>query len=205
MDDPLSDTLDQWQPREGDTDAVERHVWRHIGRRRRRRRALLCVGAGLLLAAGFSSAGFWYRAREDRQLERQYLAALDLQANARADSLEATLRWMKDDLQLTPEQFARVRALHSQALDQLVALHREIEGAQRQAVALEIQRKEQDRIDFLASESVSELRRSLGQRGSTLVSGLVEATSQVLTEDQRRRYVSAVGPSLARDDALAHD
>jgi len=205
MNDLLSDLLDRCQPPADSDESMERLVWKKIAQRRRRRVGLLCAAAGLLMGAGLSSAGFWLRQREDRQLQQRYLAALDLQAAASPDALEGTLRWMKDDLKLTPEQFARVQTLHRGALDQLIALHREIDTAQRQATALEDTRRQEDRIDFLASESVSEHRHSLGQQGSVLVSGLVQATAAVLTEDQRRRYEMAVRPSLDRDDALAHD
>ena len=205
MNDPLDDLLGRWTPKPASPESVEADVWRQIGRRRRMRTGLLCAAAGLAVGVGLASLVIRGRLRSDRDLQARYVEALDLRAREPADSIDATLAWMKDDLHLTPEQYARVQALHRDAQQKLVALHREIAEADRAAKALEDERLKRDRIDFIAAETLSEEERSLGRQGSLVVSNLVRATSAILDPTQRERYASAVEPSLVSDHALDHD
>lgn len=141
--------------------------------------ALLIVLLGLL--AGAAAHVGWYHWRRG--------------AVAGNDDVVA---WMKTDLQLTDEQFARIHALHDQSGPQLREFATRAAQMRAEFEAFEHVRRTEGRVDFLAFARCLETWRRIDRDWSNVTRELVAATADQLTPDQRARYLTRLTPAPVR-------
>lgn len=124
---------------------------------------------------------------------------------ASRDNLDAQLAWIQHDLQLTAEQYARIKAIHEQSSPHLNALASRVKRMREEFAAFERQRKTVGEIDFLEFAQFVQERRRIDNECLQSTRQLVDATAGVMTPYQRERYLNLLplahrpGTSSARD------
>ena len=107
-----------------------------------------------------------------------------------ANGLDAQLAWIKHDLDLTPEQYARIREIHENSSPHLLALASKVARMRDEFAAFERQRKTTGEIDFLEFAQFVEQRRHIDRECLQSTRQLVDASADVMTPSQRERYLS---------------
>jgi hypothetical protein len=210
--DPLDELLDRWTLAYPDTSGLQRDIWQRIaatqpgflaqlgGWFRRPAFSLLFVAACALAGLAFFE---WHEARLQRQvnavLARQYLRVIDpaLGAPSGSDSMDRELVWMRDELRLSPAQYARIRELHETLNSELVALEKERLRVRQETAALEEERRTEGQIDFLVFAGLVKIRQNLDLQSFNSMQRLVSATATIMTPDQRRRYLDYVQAAIS--------
>ena len=146
------------------------------------KRTILVLSLGL--AAGAAAHVAWFAAHRP----------------APTDTLENQLAWMQSDLGLEPEQFARIKHLHEQIEPRLIELAAEVERLRGEFAAFERERMEAGEVDFLKVARAADQRRSLGRECDASTTKLVAEAAQLMTPEQRKRYLEILAPAL-EDDA----
>jgi hypothetical protein len=215
--DPLDELLDRWNPEDPDPSGLQRDIWRRIADARiaaSRPGFITQAGAwfrrpafSLVFAAACALAGLavleWREARRQHQvnaeLARQYLRVIDpmLGAPSGSDSMDRELAWMRDELRLTPVQYARIRALHETLNSQLVALEKERLRVRQETAALEEERRTEGQINFLVVAGLIKIRQELDLQSFHSMQQLVSATATIMTPEQRRRYLDYVQAAIS--------
>ncbi len=113
------------------------------------------------------------------------------------DSLEGQLSWIRAELDLSDEQYARIKDLHEASSPRLRALASEVARMQAEFIAFEETRRTTDQVDFLEFARFVETRRNVSRECLESTRRLVLATADVMTPEQRSRYLGMV----ARSDA----
>lgn len=113
---------------------------------------------------------------------------------ARADDLDAQLAWMRDSLQLSPAQFARLKELHEQSSPRLQALAAEVGRMRGEFAAFERERQSKGQIDFLEFARFVDQRRAVDRECLESTQLLVHAASEIMTAQQRKRYLALLDP-----------
>ncbi len=113
------------------------------------------------------------------------------------DSLEGQLSWIRTELNLSDEQFTRIKDLHEASSPRLRALAAEVARMQAEFIAFEETRRTTDQVDFLEFARFVETRRNISRECFESTRRLVLATADVMTPEQRSRYLGMV----ARSDA----
>jgi len=108
------------------------------------------------------------------------------------DSLDGQLAWIRDELKLSDEQYARIRELHQASSPRLRALAVEVARMQEEFVAFENTRRTADRVDFLEFAKFVETRREINRQCVESTRRLVLATANVMTPQQRAHYLGIV-------------
>ena len=123
---------------------------------------------------------------------------------AGAENLAAQLAWMQERLELTPAQFARIKELHERSSPRLLALAGQVAGMRGELAAFEQERKTAGQIDFLEFARFVEHRRAVDRECLESTRQLVLAASEVMTAEQRKRYLTLLDPTrhAAGKDAL---
>jgi hypothetical protein len=112
------------------------------------------------------------------------------QARAQGDGLDAQLAWIKRDLELSPEQYARIKAIHEQSSTRLEALATRVARMREEFAAFERQRKTTGEIDFLEFAQFVNERRRVDRECLQSTRQIVAAAADVLNPSQRERYLS---------------
>jgi hypothetical protein len=108
-------------------------------------------------------------------------------------TLACELAWIRDELDLSQEQFDRLARLHEMTEPRLLALADQLDGLRRQFDAFEAQRKGEGEIDFIEfSEFIAERRQTKNAYEDSSRS-LVLASADLMEPEQRQRYLSLVG------------
>jgi hypothetical protein len=209
--DPLDDLLDRWNPEYPATSGLKRDVWQRIAAVRPG--LLVQLGAwlrrpafSLVFAAACALAVLaffeWHEAQRQRQvnaeLARQYLRVIDpaLGAPGESDSMNRELAWMRDELRLSPAQYARIRELHETLNAELVALEKDRLRVRQETAALEEERSTEGQIDFLVFAGLIKVRQDLDLQSFHSMQRLVSATATIMTPEQRRRYLDYVQAAI---------
>lgn len=108
------------------------------------------------------------------------------------DSLEGQLAWMKDELKLDDNQYARIRELHEASSPRLRALAVQVARMQAEFAAFENTRKTADRVDFIEFAQFVEDRRLINRQCLESTRQLVLASADVMNPAQRARYLGLV-------------
>lgn len=137
------------------------------------KRALLTLLLGL--AAG-TAVHFGYFAHHHRQ----------------ADTLEGQLAWIRAELKLSDSQFARIRDLHQASHPRLREMAAQVAQMHAEFTEFERTRLKSDRVDFLEFARFVETRRELNRECLDSTRQLVLASAEVMTPEQRERYISLV-------------
>ncbi len=146
-------------------------------------RALLVVIAGI--ASGVLAHVAWFNARQP----------------AAGDSLDSQLGWMQQTLQLSPEQFAQIRALHEQSSPRLLALATQVARMRGEFAAFEQGRRTTGEVDFLEFARFVEQRRAVDRECAESTRRLVLAASEIMNPQQRETYLTLLNPALKTIDA----
>ncbi len=119
------------------------------------------------------------------------------------DQLDCQLAWIRTELHLTDEQYARVRAIHEATSPRLLALAAQVAQMRDEYAAFDRTRLATDRVDFVEFARFVEQRRAIDRECLALTRQLVVATSETMTPAQRERYRGLIGPAFANVDGLA--
>jgi Spy/CpxP family protein refolding chaperone len=122
-----------------------------------------------------------------------------------ANGLDCQLEWMKTELKLSNEQFARIKAIHEESSPRLLALAAQVARMREEYDAFEHERTTSGQIDFLEFAHFVEQRRAVDRECLTSTQQLVADTSQVMTAKQRERYLGLLGPVLQTGTHLTID
>lgn len=106
--------------------------------------------------------------------------------------------WMKTDLQLTDEQFARIQALHDRSGPQLRELATQAAQMRAEFETFERVRRTEGRVDFIAFARCLDIWRRIDRDWSTATRHLVDSTAGELTPEQRARYLTRLTPASVR-------
>ena len=109
------------------------------------------------------------------------------------DSLDGQLSWMRQELNLTDEQYARIRELHEASSPRLRALAADVARMQAEFAAFENTRRTSDRVDFIEFAQFVETRRNINLQCLESTRQLVLASAGVMTPEQRLHYLGLVG------------
>jgi Spy/CpxP family protein refolding chaperone len=108
------------------------------------------------------------------------------------DTLEGRLAWMKTELRLTDSQFARIKELHQASHPRLQAMARQVALMQAEFAEFEVSRRTSDRVDFVEFARFVQNRRELNRECLDSTRQLVLASAEVMTPEQRERYIRLV-------------
>ena len=111
---------------------------------------------------------------------------------APTDTLDGQLAWMRTELQLNDAQFARIKEIHQASGPHLRALAAQLAGLQAEFRAFEQSRRTTDQVDFLEFARYVELRRHVSNESQDSTQRLVLAATEVMTPEQRQRYIRLV-------------
>lgn len=115
---------------------------------------------------------------------------------APVDNLATQLEWMHESLQLSPEQFARIKALHEQSSPRLLALAAQVGRMQEEFAAFERERQTVGQVDFLEFARFVERRRNVSRECVNSTRRLIFAASEVMSPTQQERYLTLVDAAL---------
>jgi len=121
-----------------------------------------------------------------------HVAYYRLQAPVGADSLDTQLAWMKSELNLTDEQYLRIKELHQASSPRLRALAAQVGELQKEFSAFEELRRTRDRVDFLDFARFVDARRHVNRECLDSTRELVLASAEVMTPQQRQRYLRLI-------------
>jgi len=116
------------------------------------------------------------------------------------DSLDGQLAWMKGELHLSDEQYARIRELHEASGPRLRALAAQVAMMRQELTAFERTRRASDRVDFVEFARFVEARRSVNRECVESTRALVRAAASAMSPGQREHYfgiVAQVEPQAA--------
>ena len=112
------------------------------------------------------------------------------------DSLDCQLDWMKTELKLSDEQFARIKAIHKESSPRLLALAAQVGHMREEYDAFEHERTTAGQVDFLEFAHFIEQRRAVDRECLSSTRQLVADAARVMTAQQRERYLGLLGPVL---------
>jgi hypothetical protein len=108
------------------------------------------------------------------------------------DTLDGQLAWMRSELRLTEQQFARIKGLHQATRPQLQAMAAQVALMQEEFAEFEHTRQATDQVDFIEFARFVESRRELNRRCLDTTRQLVLASAEIMTPEQRRQYIRLV-------------
>lgn len=108
------------------------------------------------------------------------------------DSLDGQLAWMKQELNLSEEQFSRIKELHEESSPRLRALAADVARMQAEFAAFENTRRTSDRVDFIEFAQFVETRRNINRQCQESTRQLVLASAGLMTPQQRTHYLGLV-------------
>lgn len=127
-----------------------------------------------------------------------YLAYFQHREPVDTNTVEGQLAWMRSELRLSDAQFAHIRELHEASHPRLRAMSAQVALMSVEFAEYERSRRADDRVDFLEFARFVESRRELTNRCAHSTRRLVLASAEVMTPEQRERYLRLV-TNLAPD------
>ena len=109
---------------------------------------------------------------------------------------ELQLAWMQQALQLTPEQFGRIKALHERSSPRLLALATQVAQMRGEFTAFEQERQTKGQIDFLEFARFVDHRRAVDRECAESTRQLIVAASEVMDPRQRAAYLALLDPAV---------
>ncbi|MCZ6674090.1 MAG: hypothetical protein O7C75_14265 [Verrucomicrobia bacterium] len=104
------------------------------------------------------------------------------------DTLECKLTWIKDYLSLTSEQFEIVLAMHKDHQPEIEQLQEQIEYLETRLAAMEAERIENDRIDFLAFYSYLQEKVDLDKTYTSSTNNFLKKVGSIMNTKQKERF-----------------
>jgi hypothetical protein len=117
------------------------------------------------------------------------------------DDLDAQLAWMQHDLNLSPDQYARIKEIHQQSNAHLISLNSRVTRMRDELAAFEQQRKTTGEVDFLEFAAYIQTRRAIDRECLQSTRELVDASTELMTAQQRNRYLQLL-PLLDRPGSV---
>jgi hypothetical protein len=148
------------------------------------KRSLLIIAIGL--AGGIAAQSLWFELRRPEEFSGS----------------DKDIAWMRTELQLTGEQYARIRVLHEQSGPRILALAAQVSRMKDELEAFENTRRTGGQIDFLEFARFVDMRRSVDRACLDSTRRLVSDTAAVMTPEQRERYLSMIGQDPASNTRL---
>lgn len=130
-----------------------------------------------------------------------HLAWFGLHRPCRGDELDCQLAWMRTELNLTEEQFSRIKTIHQTSSPRLLALAAEVARMREEYAAFERARVTEEKVDFVEFARFVEARRAIDRECAVSTRQLLTATAGVMTPQQRERYLGLLGPAAKLSDA----
>ena len=121
----------------------------------------------------------------------------DWRSGCNDGDLGCQLAWMREDLHLTDEQFTRVVELHARSSSRLRQLALEIARMDSEFAEFEQTRRSEGRVDFLEFARFVSERREIEAAADHSARTLIEATADVMSPQQRSRYLALVAPATS--------
>lgn len=121
-----------------------------------------------------------------------HVAYFRLHEPAAIDTLDGQLAWMKSELKLTDQQFARIKEVHQASGPKLRAISAQLAQMQAEFQDFEKARQASDRVDFLEFARFVEARRAVRRQSLDSTRQLVMAAAGVMNPEQRQRYLQLV-------------
>jgi hypothetical protein len=109
-----------------------------------------------------------------------------------ANGVEGRLHWMRQELQLTDAQYARIEMLHQASRPYLRELAARVGRMRAEAAAFETARRDNAGVDFVDFARYVEARRKLNEECMASKHRLVQAAVEVMNPQQRTRYLGLV-------------
>jgi hypothetical protein len=151
------------------------------------RRSLFVLMLGL--AAGLAAHTAWLHLRRPAQIQ----------------GLDTDLAWMKAQLELSADQFTRIQEVHRQSSPRLVELARQVATMDEEFAAFERGRETSGEVDFLEFARFVQQRRAVEQACDDSARHLIAQSAEIMTPEQRHRYLALVSPALDPAPPGAHD
>lgn len=117
----------------------------------------------------------------------------ELRRPAEYSGSDKDIAWLKTELKLSSEQYARIRTLHEQSSPRMLALAAQVSRMKEELDAFEKARLTEGQVDFLEFARFVEMRRSVDRECLASTRNLVKATAEVMTPQQRSRYLNIIG------------
>jgi hypothetical protein len=117
-----------------------------------------------------------------------------------ANTLDGQLAWMKSELQLSDDQFARIKELHQASSPRLRALAAQVSQMQSEFAAFENTRRTSDKVDFIEFAQFVQVRRNIDKECLDSTRRLVLAAASEMNPSQREHYfgiVAATNPQIS--------
>lgn len=131
-----------------------------------------------------------------------HLAYLQYREPVDTNTVEGQLAWMRTELRLTDAQFEHIRELHEASHPRLRAMSAQVALMSVEFAEYERSRRTDDRVDFLEFARFVESRRELADRCAHSTRRLVLASAEVMTPEQRERYLSLVSNLAPEQEVL---
>jgi len=140
------------------------------------KRTLLIIAIGL--AGALAAQSLWFELRRPEEFSGS----------------DKDIAWMRTELQLSNEHYARIRVLHEQSGPRIMALAAQVGRMKEELEAFEHTRRSGGQIDFLEFARFVDMRRSVDKACLDSTRRLVSDTAAVMTPEQRERYLSLISP-----------
>ena len=108
--------------------------------------------------------------------------------------LDCQLQWMKTELKLSDEQFARIKTIHEESSPRLMALASQVARMREEYAAFERTRATSGQVDFLEFAHFVEERRVIDRECLNSTQRLVADAAREMNAQQRERYLGLLGP-----------
>ena len=104
------------------------------------------------------------------------------------ETLECQLSWIQDYLSLTEDQFEVVVAMHRDHQPEVSILEQQIHNLEQRLAALEEERIENDRIDFMAFYSYLQDKVDLDRTSDSSTESFLTKIGGVMNSEQKNRF-----------------
>ena len=106
------------------------------------------------------------------------------------------IAWLKNELRLSDEQFARIAEIHNNQGPRIAALASQVAHMKTEMEAFESQRRDTGEIDFLEFARFVEMRRAIDRECMESTRNVVQASAGQMTPAQRTRYLEMISPII---------
>jgi hypothetical protein len=108
-------------------------------------------------------------------------------------TLSCELTWIRDELDLSPDQYARLIELHQQTGPHLAALGDQLLQMRAELDAYEARRRGSNRVDFIEFGQFVKEQQAVESECETSSRSLILASAEMMEPEQRKRYLDLVG------------
>ncbi len=111
-------------------------------------------------------------------------------------ALECEMEWLRDELDLSDEQYARIARVHNESSQEISVLSKRVRELELLLAELEAERVREGYVDFLEIRTYMEAKRKLDEACEKSTSDLIASVGSLMDVEQRKRYLNIVGTRL---------